>query len=654
MKRVAPSRMICYAVLSFCTALAMTMRFAPSDAKQGSGFLSEAFRQLYSSAANSGVSQAVIFAAVFALAVYVYLRRTDALKNGSCKKAVSDKVMTVINVLIVLVWLCGESLRTNDTLGLIYIPRAQLLKSSVYVLGYSFFLNKLCQLIILALTSPRRSGTSEEAKGYERFRSFYGKWCSGHHRLKTFALLFAVYLPQLIICYPANFCIDAYNQLAQFYGINEFTSHHPPVMTLLMGAVTKLGSVVSINFGLFLFVLLQCAVLCAVLSHMFALMRELKAPVWLSIAAFLCCVFIPYYGAYVPTFLKDNLFTYFFLLFIVELIYMLKRGEDYFKSPAHIALWSLSIICSVLFRNNGKYELYPLILVMLIAGTVSFVKRKSFGKKAAVYFCVIALPCIISEGINIGVMKGFDIKKGSVREMLSLPMQQTARYVKEYGSSVTEEERAAIDAVMDYDNLAKLYNPRISDPVKNTFKVTSFNKELTGYLKVWFKMLFKHPEVYVKATLNQNYYLLYPFMHDPVIYFYSADNGLKYKPYDALQEKLGFTAPESLKGAKSALEQFNKSLFNLPVISLLSTFAFYNILTVWIIVLMFREKLYKLIYPLIPLLLSVAMVLLGPVAHGHPRYSFPNIFSFPILLAFVLFLLAEGRKKGSASEASEQ
>ena len=48
----------------------------------------------------------------------------------------------------------------------------------------------------------------------------------------------------------------------------------------------------------------------------------------------------------------------------------------------------------------------------------------------------------------IGVMKGFDIKKGSVREMLSLPMQQTARYVKEYGSSVTEEERAAkTDAV---------------------------------------------------------------------------------------------------------------------------------------------------------------------------------------------------------------
>lgn len=38
--------------------------------------------------------------------------------------------------------------------------------------------------------------------------------------------------------------------------------------------------------------------------------------------------------------------------------------------------------------------------------------------------------------------------------MLSLPFQQTARFVSEYESEITDEERAVIDRVLIYDQLA--------------------------------------------------------------------------------------------------------------------------------------------------------------------------------------------------------
>ena len=51
--------------------------------------------------------------------------------------------------------------------------------------------------------------------------------------------------------------------------------------------------------------------------------------------------------------------------------------------------------------------------------------------------------------------------------MFSLPFQQTARYVKNTGDEISEEEREIIAKVLDYDSLAEIYEPMTADPVKN-------------------------------------------------------------------------------------------------------------------------------------------------------------------------------------------
>ena len=89
--------------------------------------------------------------------------------------------------------------------------------------------------------------------------------------------------------------------------------------------------------------------------------------------------------------------------------------------------------------------------------------------------------------------------------MLSVPFQQTARYVRDYADEVTEEERDAIDRVLDSDTIGEVDDPNISDPVKKTFNEDADSEDLKAYFKVWFQMFLKHPVCYIEATLN-NYY----------------------------------------------------------------------------------------------------------------------------------------------------
>ena len=113
---------------------------------------------------------------------------------------------------------------------------------------------------------------------------------------------------------------------------------------------------------------------------------------------------------------------------------------------------------------------------------------------------VLSLNCIVFPLLNV--------EPGSIREMLSLPFQQTARYLRDAGWDVTEEEKAAIDRVLDYDVLAESYDPDLSDNVKSTYHGET--EDLKDYFSAWFQMLLRHPGIYIQATMNNYYQYFYP------------------------------------------------------------------------------------------------------------------------------------------------
>lgn len=111
---------------------------------------------------------------------------------------------------------------------------------------------------------------------------------------------------------------------------------------------------------------------------------------------------------------------------------------------------------------------------------------------------VLLAVCIGSFGFDTFTEKVLDIPAGSVGRR-SVPMQQTARYIRDYGNEVTDDERTAIEKVLDYDAIAQSYMPELSDGVKQYYKNPG-KGDLARYMLVWAKMLLKHPVCYFEAT----------------------------------------------------------------------------------------------------------------------------------------------------------
>ena len=61
------------------------------------------------------------------------------------------------------------------------------------------------------------------------------------------------------------------------------------------------------------------------------------------------------------------------------------------------------------------------------------------------------------------------------------------------------------------------------------------------------------------------------------------------------------------------------------------------------VILAFQKKLYRYLIISLPGLLSVVVIILAPVIKRHPRYSFPIMYTLPVMLAYFIFLLHDRR-----------
>ncbi|MDD3142006.1 MAG: DUF6020 family protein [Lachnospiraceae bacterium] len=288
--------------------------------------------------------------------------------------------------------------------------------------------------------------------------------------------------------------------MSQYWGMNGWTGHHPILSTWLQGTLTCLGSMIwDMNLGVFLFVLIQtilAVVLFTKMIHIYALEKMSK---WAQIFVFLFFALTPVWPSFIQTMGKDIPF----MLIVAGFTMWLYHNQDV-EVEWHLKSWKsvrFIFLCMgvVYLRNNGWHLVVFTLIAMVI---VMKEKRKTI-------FTITVVVIVLTTLINNGLFSILQIEKGSIRETLSIPFQQTARYVREYGDEIPEEERQAIDAVLDYDSIGENYLPFLSDPVKGTYREGT-KEELAAYFKVWVKQLLRHPMVYVDATLSGTYTYLSP------------------------------------------------------------------------------------------------------------------------------------------------
>ncbi len=536
--------------------------------------------------------------------------------------------INILSVIFTVLMILGYSYDYNYTPNLVFNSNIHILITLIKFIGFYFLFKNLLNAIYRYFTKGK---FQENAN---KLTTMFSK----HPYLLSFIVLFIVYGIYLIIFYPGVINYDNANQIKEVLGmhtryldsivvINDnitLTNFNPILHTLLLGNLFKVGvSIGNVNFGLFLYTFLQMIIVIAVLSYSLKFLYKegvkSKYLLWILLAY----IIIPYFPLYAITCVKDTLFTMFVLLYIIKLYQFIKYD---FKFKDYV-LFMITILLVILFRNNGIY-------LILLSLPFTLIIKKGIRKQ-------IVLMCVLVIGFNYGygqVLSALEIPNTSIREMLSIPFQQTARYVKYHESDVTEEQKKVIDTILTYDTLGNRYNPILSDKVKNEYNKYATNEELMDYFKAWFEMFWNHPMTYVNATVSNVYGYFYPATY-------------RWYVYNTLNEKLpeaGFDYHfiDSLEPMRGFIQGYSEVFKYVPIVQMIVNCGFYTWSYLFLIVVLILQKKQRYIILFAPAFSLVLMNVAGP-ANTYFRYVLPYAVALFTILPLILLEINKNFKRKS-------
>lgn len=511
-----------------------------------------------------------------------------------------------------LTLLLGRSYQQIGTWGYCFGSPVNFVKFMLALSGSSILLGSL--LNGLCVIMERAQIVSAETHFWSR-----------HGFAKAFFILCAVYLPFLLLAFPGNVCWDAAGQIEQVVEGSGYSLHHPLAHTLLMGGGTWLGERLlgSREAGLFCYMLLQLAGLAAALASTIGVLARRGMKKGLLWALLLIYCVTPVYSNMASTALKDVPYASAVTGYVICLALLL-------ENPRRLKGWRFSVgfvllqVCVILFRNNGIYVVLFSGLVILVL----FLKKYGWRKAGGLFLGTFSGSLAAGELILFLLAQALGASAGSMGEALSLPFQQTARYLQVYGGQLTLEEREAVEAVLgDVQELAKRYDPDSADPVKAQFRKNASTGELLAYLKQWAHGLIRHPGVYVEAFLAHTYGWFSP----------EVNNSIRYEAeYDVVSR--GGLFP----GAEKLLIFYYRFAGRFTPLGILENIGF----AVWglffLVCYQKRHGQRGLAAAGLSLWISLLVCMASPGFLHHARYGFPILFSILFLYGFSLTTKSDG------------
>lgn len=491
----------------------------------------------------------------------------------------------------------------------------QLVKMFFAFLGAYFFYSTIIQILYIILQKDYNISLRFIPKKIKKVF-----WKSPG--VATFiTLLFSWAIP-IILKYPAGICTDVAKQLNQGLGYTTLTAHHPIFHTMLMTWFVKLGRHFdSANLGIFFFCIVEAIILAAIFGFIISIFVKLSTSKWILVLSILFFAFSPYITGYIGTPIKDLYFVTMVCLYIITLFVYSVKPNMFWTEYKFPALFVLSSVGMALFRNNG-------IHICLLTGILILINEIVMHKKNFLFHSAIVLFSVILAFSSTKIINSiYDPLPGSIREVLSIPIQQTARYVSQYGEEITKEEKTVINKLLPYDELPKLYDPYISDPVKRYYNDKANKEDIKEYLKVWFHQFKKHPDCYIKATYQQNIFLLYP-QYNNYAYYLNTDT---FKYANTSIEDIN--TPDVLKKIQVIYRQTLDLSHDFPILNIVNNMAAYIMLLIILSAFIINKKQYSHLLYFFPLFISILIIIAGPTIHHHVRYAFPIIYTFPIWLA---------------------
>lgn len=544
------------------------------------------------------------FADLFVVAaIYMLLRFV------SRKEEKPDMAFGVLSLLLSVTLLAAISFEKFNSAILLIGNSYQILVTVFCVIGFSVILYGIFRGLYFLLENNILR--KEEALAL----SFLEK----HFQLIGFIIIFLGWLPWILLNYPGSGCPDSMLQLKQFLGDEPWAAGHPPLSTIIMGSLFTLGSwIADANLGFFLYCLFQTCVGAGIFSLSMKKVWKLGLPVKWCMLGIVYFAFTPLWGAYAQWVEKDLLYAEIVVLQTICMMELLIKKECSKKDAVLLACSSLG---AVFLRNNGIYAVLPALLLLGI-----FFKGASRKKVLAVALIVFAL----YEGAIKVLYPALGLQGFSMAESLSIPFQQTARYVCEYPEEVTEYERSVIDREFGYEVMAN-YDPVISDPIKIHYK----DIDTAEYFKVWFQMFWKHPGTYVAAFVNKTYGYIAPVSQN-------IEAWIQQQYYD-YYEGLGVHHTLDINTSHILVNIWNLSM-NLPLVKYLCSPGLYTWIVIVLALILYKRKRYSALILFVPAIMNILVCLASPLASAI-RYELPTVASVPLLIGWAYFSLHNPEKQ---------
>ncbi len=401
------------------------------------------------------------------------------------EKTVKDKGLTILSFIFAVLVPIGQCARDFKTVSYLFLSVVNVIKFILITTGFTMFFIAMLGFLKAFFQKKNFLKTEGDKPGFFDKKPF----------LKAFVVLFSVYALVTLICYPGNINADTIGQIYQVYGEMPFSEHHPILSTLLVGGLVKLFDSItgSMAPGLFIYTLLQCAMLAAALSlSVFVLAKKGLKNSCLLVLTLLYAI-TPVYTNIVSTAIKDVPFMAFVIVYAVLTILYIEDATRITDVKFLTGLIASGTFM-VLLRNNGIYMLVPTGLVLWLYGLKKMNLKERLMSFAGLFFAAAVLGVLI----NAGLSKAVGAEKVAKGDMLSLPFQMLGRYYTEFPDDFSDKDRAAIEAVLGpIDNSLDGYNPDLADQIKVKYRSEATTGEVMTFMKTFGRLFFKHPLAYI-------------------------------------------------------------------------------------------------------------------------------------------------------------
>lgn len=439
-----------------------------------------------------------------------------------------------------------------------------------------------------------------------------------HTVLCAFLIILACWLPWHFIYYPGIFPWDSKGQIKQTMDLLTKSQRHPVLSTFLLSACFQAGSrIKDYNLGIYFYTALQSCFCAFVFALCLNRIKQLGLNFYFQLISLIFFSIYPIGGFIAVWDMKDTLYAGMTTLFVLQTLSGLHDPEKYFADKKQLCAYAVVFLLVCLLRRNGIFVALPTTAALLLFSDIPVKTKKITALLTGTAVCCFFL-------LNQVVFLSLGYAPGPKKEALSIPFQQTARYLKTHPSDITAEEYRIISRILDIPEIIRDYAPFTAAHTKKTYKIEGDpeeNKKLAAYLKTAVKLFFRHPLTGIQATMANSfgYYAFTP-------YFVIEQQ----EPFDPL---FCTVFPDKFENARTAVGVF----YNNEMASSLLYAGVRAPVYTWLLVLLGlyvytsgrRKKLLFLTASAMSVLICVASPL-----NGLLRLYLPVITAMPVVFAF--------------------